>query len=61
MAENKKKSHYISGSETREIARYNRKVTKEFEKKKLRKNVEAEYLTTMKDPKNIVEFENLHT
>ncbi len=61
MAENKKKSHYISGRETRKIARYNRKVTKEFEKKKLRKNVEAEYLTTMKDPKNIVEFENLHT
>ena len=61
MAENNKKSHYISGKETREIARYNRKITKEFEKKKIRKNVEAEYLTEMKDPKNIVEFDNLHT
>ena len=60
MAENKK-SHYISGSESRKIARENVKITKEFEKKKKRKNVEAEYLTKMKDPTNIVEFDNLHT
>ena len=60
MANTKKKSHYISGRETRKIARYNRKVTKQFEKRKVRKDVEAEYLTEMKNPKNIVEFDNLN-
>ena len=34
----------------------------EFEKKKRRKNVpESEYLTEMKDPQNVVEFDDLHT
>ena len=34
----------------------------EFEKKKRRKNVpESEYLTVMKDPQNVVEFDDLHT
>ncbi|MBQ7948407.1 MAG: ABC transporter ATP-binding protein, partial [Clostridia bacterium] len=61
MAEKKKKSHYISGRESRKIARQNVKITKAFEKRKTRKNVEAEYLTQMKDPANIVEFDNLHT
>ena len=37
MAE-KKKSHYISGKESRQIARSNAKITKEFEKRKKRKN-----------------------
>ncbi len=60
MAE-KKKNHYISGRESRKIARENAKITKELEKRKTRKNVEAEYLTEMKDPKNIVEFDDLHT
>ncbi|MBR2646412.1 MAG: ABC transporter ATP-binding protein [Clostridia bacterium] len=60
MAE-KKKSHYISSKESRRIAKENIKITKEFEKKKKRKDVEAEYLTEMKDPANIVEFEDLHT
>ena len=60
MAE-KKKSHYISGRESRKIARSNAKITKALEKRKKRKNVESEYLTEMKDPANIVEFENLNT
>ena len=60
MAE-KKKSHYISARESRKIGKQNRKITKALEKKKKRKNVEAEYLTEMKDPANIIEFENLHT
>ena len=61
MAENKK-SHYISGKESRKIARENRKITKKLEKRKKRKDVESEYLVDgMKDPKNIVEFDNLHT
>ena len=61
MAEKTNKSHYISAKESRRIAKENIKVTKVFEKRKKRKNVEAEYLTEMKDPKNIIEFDNLHT
>ena len=61
MAEKKKKSHYISAGESRKIARSNRKITKKLEKRKTRKDVESEYLTEMKDEKNIVEFDNLHT
>lgn len=61
MSEKKKKSHYLSGRESRKIARNNRKVTKKFEQEKKRKDIEAEYLTQMKDPKNIIEFDDLHT
>ncbi len=61
MAEKKQKSHYISGKESRRIGKENRKITRAFEKRKKRKDVEAEYLTEMKDPSNIIEFENLHT
>ena len=63
MSEEKKtkKSHYISASESRKISRENAKITKQFEKRKKRKNVEAEYVSEMKDPANIVEFEDLHT
>lgn len=60
MAE-KNKSHYITAKESRRIAKENLKATKEFEKRKKRKNVEAEYVSQMKDPANIVEFEDLHT
>ena len=60
MAE-EKKSHYISAKESRKIAKENVKITKEFEKRKKRKNVESEYLSEMKDPANIVEFDDLHT
>ncbi|MBQ8876874.1 MAG: ABC transporter ATP-binding protein [Clostridia bacterium] len=63
MSEEKKtkKSHYISGKESRKISRQNAKITRKFEKRKKRRNVESEYVTEMKDPTNIVEFENLHT
>lgn len=63
MAKAKKENgHYISRQEERAIAKYNRKMTKELEAKKNRKNVsEDTYITTMKDPKNIVEFDDLHT
>lgn len=57
-----KDSHYISNKESRRIARENMKIIKEYEAEKRRKDVpESEYLTQMKDDKNIVEFENLHT
>ncbi|MBQ7769754.1 MAG: ABC transporter ATP-binding protein, partial [Clostridia bacterium] len=61
MAEEKKKSHYISAKESRRIAKENVKITRAFEKDKKRKKPESEYLTEMKDPKNIIEFDNLHT
>ncbi|MBQ7369335.1 MAG: ABC transporter ATP-binding protein [Clostridia bacterium] len=57
----KNKSHYITAKELRRIAKENINATKAFEKRKKRKNVESEYVTQMKDPANIVEFEDLHT
>lgn len=58
----KDNSHYISNKESNRISRENIRITREFEKKKHRRNVdESEYLTEMRDPHNIVEFENLHT
>ncbi len=58
---NSKKSHYISGKESRRIARENAKQTKYFEKRKKRKVKEEEFVTTMKDSSNILEIEDLHT
>ena len=53
---------YLSAKESRRISRENRRITNEFEKARKRKNVpESEYLTTMRDPNNAVEFDNLHT
>ena len=53
---------YMSAKESRRISKENRKITNQFEKQRKRKNVpESEYLTTMHDPQNAVEFDNLHT
>ncbi len=61
-SKNEKKLRYLTGKESREIARENKRLIKELEKKKKRKNVdESEYTTKLKDPNNIVEFDNLHT
>ena len=58
----KKQEGYLSGKEARRISKENRKITNQFEKKRKRKNVpESEYLTTMHDANNAVEFDNLHT
>ncbi len=58
----KKQAGYLSAKEARKISRENRKITNAFEKQHKRKNVpESEYLTTMRDPNNAVEFDNLHT
>jgi peptide/nickel transport system ATP-binding protein len=58
----KKAEGYLSAAESRKISRENRKITNAFEKQRKRKNVpESEYLTTMKDPGNSVEFDDLHT
>ncbi|MGI6173998.1 MAG: ABC transporter ATP-binding protein [Christensenellales bacterium] len=59
---NGKKSAYISAKESRKISRQNIKITRAIEKKRERKNVpESEYLTTMKNPENVVEFDDLRT
>ena len=53
---------HISARESAKISRENRRITDELEKKRDRRNVsESEYLTEMKDSKNVVEFDNLHT
>ena len=58
----KKDVGYLSAKESRRISRENRKITNEYEKRHKRKNVpESEYLTTMHNPENAVEFDNLHT
>ena len=57
-----KNDGYLSARESRRISRENRKITNQYEKKRKRKNVpESEYLTQMRDPNNMVEFDNLHT
>ncbi|MDR2658357.1 MAG: ABC transporter ATP-binding protein [Oscillospiraceae bacterium] len=55
-------SGYISARDSRRITRENRRATNALEKRYKRKNVpESEYITQMRDPANIVEFDNLHT
>ena len=57
-----KKANYLSTRQTMNIARYNRRITRELEKRNNRKRVdESEYLTEMRDPNNVVEFDDLHT
>ena len=61
MAKNKPEG-YLSAKESRRISRENRSITNQFEKERKRKNVpESEYTTTMHNPENAVEFDNLHT
>ncbi len=55
-----KNSHYISAKESREIAKQNAQKIKELQKKRA-SYTHSDYVTEMRDPKNIVEFENLHT
>ncbi len=63
MSKGKRKdAGYLSSKESRRIAKENRKITDQFEKRYKRKNVpESEYLTEMKDPANALEIDNLHT
>ncbi len=53
--------HYLTGKEVREIARANAKEMRRLEKAKNRKVPQSEYATEMKDEKNILEVENLHS
>lgn len=57
-----KDSNYLSAKESRRITKENRKITRKYEKEISRKNVpESEYATTMRDPQNILEIDDLHT
>jgi len=54
--------NYISAKESRRISKENRRITNELEKKRNRKKVpREEYITQMRDPNNVVEFDDLHT
>ena len=53
--------HYLSGKEVREIAKANAKEMRRLEKEKNRKANPSEYTTELKDEKNILEVENLHS
>ncbi len=62
MASENKKSSYISGRESRRITRFNRRVTRKLEKERADANKDtALYTTKMKDPRNVVEFDNVCT
>ncbi|HHV58802.1 MAG TPA: ABC transporter ATP-binding protein [Clostridiaceae bacterium] len=55
-------THYMTLREEIRISKENNRIIREFERKKRRRNVpESEYLTEMRDPSNVVEFDNLHT
>ncbi len=57
-----KGSSYISAKESRRITRWNRKVTRHLEKKhKMLGKDPASYTTRMKNPNNVVEFDNVCT
>ena len=53
--------NYLTGKEIRAIAKENNKIMKRLEAYKNRKCDESEYLTEMKDAKNILEIDSLHT
>ncbi len=62
MSHENKKSSYISGKESRRITRFNRRVTKKLERARTdAAKDEALYTTRMKNPDNVVEFDNVCT
>ncbi len=61
MANEKDKKHYISRSESRQIAKENSKAIRYYEKQKKRKAKPEDYTCQMDDDNNVVEFDDLHT
>ncbi len=57
---NEKNKHYISSKESRNIAKENIRTIKALQKKRSSYKKE-DYVTTMRDERNVVEFDNLHT
>lgn len=57
-----KDSTHITARELAVISRENRRITDAIEKQRNRRNVpESEYITRMKNPANVVEFDDVHT
>jgi peptide/nickel transport system ATP-binding protein len=55
-------SVHLTARESAQISRENRRITNAIEKKRNRKNVSpSEYTTVMRDPHNVVEFDDVHT
>ena len=61
MAKKETNKGYLTGKEIKAITKANAKEIKRLEAYKNRKAEEHEFLTEMKDPKNILEIEDLHT
>lgn len=61
MFKKKNKSGYLTLKESRKIIKYNVKQMKYYEGLKKKKIDSSVYTTTMKDPNNIIEIENLQT
>ena len=61
MSETKNTKGYLTGREIRAIAKANNKEMKRLEAYKNRKAEEAEFLTQMKNPENLLEIDDLHT
>ncbi len=58
----RKNASYISGKESKEISRFNRKLTRKLEKQRAANAANpAAYTMTMHDENNIVEFDNVCT
>lgn len=57
---NEKNKHYISSKESRDIAKENIRTIKALQKKRASYKKE-DYVTAMRDKRNVVEFDNLHT
>ncbi len=56
----RKNTSYISGKESRQITRFNRRLTRRLEKERANKAADpSKYMTTMRDENNIVEFDNV--
>lgn len=57
-----KNASYISAKESRKITRFNRRVTKKLEHEREAAGKDPSlYTTVMKDPNNVVEFDNVCT
>ena len=61
MAKKETNKGYLTGREIKAITKANAKEIKRLEAYKNRKAEESEFLTEMRDPKNILEIEDLHT
>ena len=61
MAKKETNKGYLTGREIKAITKANAKEIKRLEAYKNRRTEEHEFLTEMKDPRNILEIEDLHT